>query len=104
VRAHDAAGNFSDASINVMVENALAAPTNLTATAVSPTQIDLAWEDNTTIESGFEIERSVDGEVWGTLTTVGPNVTTFSDTSLPSSTKFYYRVRACRGCAPAVDL
>jgi hypothetical protein len=105
VRAHDAAGNSSAAMINVMIGNALAAPTNLTATAVSPTQIDLAWEDNTANEGGFEIERSLDsGLTWQKLTTVGANVTSFSDTSLVPATTYHYRVRACRGCAPHIDL
>src|SRR6185436_18362932 len=34
-----------------------AAPTNLTATAVSSSQINLAWTDNSNNESGFKIER-----------------------------------------------
>ena len=34
-----------------------AAPTNLSATAVSSSQINLAWTDNASNESGFRIER-----------------------------------------------
>ena len=34
-----------------------AAPTNLTATAVSSTQINLAWTDNASNETGFAIEQ-----------------------------------------------
>jgi len=34
------------------------APSGLTATAVSQHQINLAWADNSSDESGFKIERS----------------------------------------------
>ena len=37
----------------------LAAPTNLSATAVSDTQIDLSWSYNSSDQSGFEIERKI---------------------------------------------
>jgi predicted phosphodiesterase len=69
-------------------------PSNLTATAVSRSQIDLSWVDNSTDENGFKIERSPDGISFTLLTTVGPNVTTYSDTNLPSSTRYYYSVYA----------
>ncbi|MFC1706761.1 fibronectin type III domain-containing protein [Planctomycetota bacterium] len=35
-----------------------AAPSNLTVVAVSPTQVDLSWTDNSHNEDGFRIERS----------------------------------------------
>lgn len=35
-----------------------APPSNLSATAVSPSQIDLAWQDNSSDETGFKIERA----------------------------------------------
>ena len=35
-----------------------AGPTNLTATVISTTQINLAWTDNATTEGGFRIEQS----------------------------------------------
>jgi hypothetical protein len=71
-----------------------AAPTNLTATAVSGTQINLTWTDNSTGETGFLIERSLDGVTWKQIAVVGPNVTSFHNTGLKRRTKYYYRVRA----------
>lgn len=70
-----------------------AAPTNLTATGVSTTQINLSWQDNATSESGFKIERSTDGVNFSEIATVGPNQTSYSDTGLPSNTTRYYQVR-----------
>ncbi len=77
------------------------APSSLTATAISRSQINLAWADNSTDETGFEIERSTSaaaGFSW--IATVSPGVKTFSNTGLTANTIYYYRVRATR--APSV--
>ncbi|MFP3937125.1 MAG: fibronectin type III domain-containing protein [Phycisphaerae bacterium] len=73
-----------------------AAPTDLTATAVSSSQIDLTWTDNSDNEDDFRVERSLDGSSFSEIATVGANVTTYSDTGLSESTTYYYRVRARR--------
>ncbi|MGB2781925.1 MAG: fibronectin type III domain-containing protein, partial [Phycisphaerae bacterium] len=59
------------------------APSDLTATAVSDSQINLDWTDNSDNETGFAIERKtgVAGE-WGQIDTVGEGVTTYNDTDL----------------------
>jgi Fibronectin type III domain/Peptidase_C39 like family len=71
------------------------APSNLTATAISQHQINLAWTDNSTNESGFKIERSpfAPGS-WTQIATVGAGVQTYPNTGLASGTTYYYRVRA----------
>jgi hypothetical protein len=73
-----------------------AAPSNLTATtAASPPQIRLQWQDNSNNESGFNVERSTDGVNFTQIATVGPGITTFSDTGLgKKNVRYYYRVRA----------
>jgi hypothetical protein len=70
------------------------APSNLSASAVSSGQINLAWSDNSSNESGFKIERSTNGTSFSQIATVGANVTTYSNTGLAASTTYYYRVRA----------
>lgn len=70
------------------------APSTLTATAVSPTQINLSWADNSDDELGFKIERSTNGTSFTQLTTVAANVTTFPNTGLSRGKQYYYRVRA----------
>jgi Zn-dependent metalloprotease/transcriptional regulator CtsR len=74
-----------------------AAPTGLTATAVSPSRIDLAWTDTSTYEQGFKVERSTGGGPFSQVTVVGANVTTWSNTSLVTGTAYTYRVRAYDG-------
>src|SRR6266571_1743419 len=72
-----------------------AAPTNLVATAVSGSQINLSWTDNSTNETSFKIERKTgSGGTYSQIATVGTNVTTFSNTSLAAGTTYFYRVRA----------
>src|SRR6185369_13361748 len=63
-------------------------------TAVSPTQIDLKWTDNSFDEQGFRIERSLDGSNFAEIATVNANVTMFSDTGLTPNTTYFYRVLA----------
>ena len=73
------------------------APSNLTANAVSSSQIDLTWSDNSTDETGFKIERSTDGTNFTEISTTGPDVTGYSDTGLSASTTYHYQVRAYNG-------
>jgi hypothetical protein len=71
-----------------------AAPSNLAASAISSTQINLSWTDNSSNETGFLIERSTDGTNFTQIATAGVNATSYLDTGLSASTTYYYRVRA----------
>ncbi len=72
-----------------------AAPSSLTATAVSSSQINLSWQDNSSNETGFEIDRATSsGGPYTQIATTGANVTSYSNTGLAASTTYYYRVRA----------
>ena len=73
-----------------------AAPSNLTATPVSTSQINLAWTDNSSNEQGFRIERCTGNNCTNfvQIAQVGANVTTFSNTGLARNTRYRYRVRA----------
>jgi endoglucanase len=71
------------------------APANLSAVATSQTQINLSWTDNANNETGFRIQRSTNsGSTWSDLTTLGANVTSYSNSGLTASTTYHYRVRA----------
>ncbi len=76
----------------------VAAPTNLTATLAVGPQVNLAWTDNATNETGFVIERSVNGGAFAQLATRGPRGgtgnTTFSDVTVAVGNTYDYRVRA----------
>jgi len=71
------------------------APSGLTATAVSSSQINLSWTDASNNESVFKIERKTGTEgSYVQIDLVGANATTYSDTGLTAGTTYYYRVRA----------
>jgi hypothetical protein len=100
VRATNAAGDSANSNVASATTQdppnvAPAAPSELTATAVSSGQIDLSWTDASTNETGFEIDRATSATgPWTQIATVGPNVTTYSNTGLAASTTYSYRVRA----------
>ena len=72
-----------------------APPTNLTATAVSQSQINLHWKDNSTNERGFQIERSPNGTTgWKVIDRVRLNVEDYQDTTAACGSTYYYRVNA----------
>lgn len=72
-----------------------AAPSGLSVTAFDHQQITLAWADNSSDESGFELQRSTDAGVNFTLiANLGANITTYSNTGLEANTRYDYRVRA----------
>lgn len=74
------------------------APTGLAATAMSSTRIDLGWTDNSTNETAFVVERAPDQQgapgTFSTLVTLAANTTTYSNTGLLATTRYWYRVRA----------
>jgi hypothetical protein len=73
------------------------APSALVATPVSSSRIDLIWQDNSSDETGFKIERKTGSGSYSQITTVGAGVTSYSNTYLSASTTYYYRVRAYKG-------
>ena len=70
------------------------APSNLVATAVSSTRINLAWRDNSNNETKFQIWRKVAGGTFSNLVTVNANVTSYADMGLTPATTYKYKVRA----------
>jgi hypothetical protein len=81
------------------------APSNLVGTAVSGTQINLAWNDNSNNEETFRVQRRTnDGSgygAWETIVVLGPNAVAYNDTGLTSGSTYRYRVRSCNpaGCS-----
>ncbi len=71
-----------------------AAPTNLSATLQAGPQVRLTWTDNANIETGFVIERSVNGGAFSTLANPAANATTYTDTAVTLGETYAYRVAA----------
>lgn len=95
--------------ISVTWDEAPAAPTNLTATAVSSRQIDLHWTDNSNNESAFIVSRALSNEPpppsgrgpfdseWSRIAQLPADTTSYSDTDVEGHGNYhhyYYRVVA----------
>lgn len=72
------------------------APTGLAAAAVVKGEVTLSWVDNSDDESGFVIQRQERNGKWHPIAQVGPDVTTYADTSVKTDRSYAYRVRATR--------
>ena len=68
-------------------------PTNLVATAVSSTQIELIWTDNSTDEKGFYLYRR-NGGSYRRIVAFEANTTSYNDTGLSPETTYWYKVSA----------
>jgi O-glycosyl hydrolase len=78
----------------ISVTTPVAAPDDLVATSVNSTTAQLAWSDNSAIETAYSVERSPNGTTWTVLSSnVAAGSTTYTDTAAPTGT-VYYRVKA----------
>jgi len=73
-------------------------PSNTNAGAVSESQIDITWQDNSSNETGFEVWRAQGGPggPFGQLVATGANTTAHHDAGLAESTQYCYQVRSFR--------
>ncbi|WP_193378525.1 fibronectin type III domain-containing protein, partial [Singulisphaera acidiphila] len=97
IRAYNATGNYSLASETTTATTPAtlpAAPTGLTATAISNRQVDLTWTGNAINAQYYAIERSTDGITFSPIDSVGANQTTYRAPNLTPATTYYFRVRA----------
>jgi hypothetical protein len=72
----------------------LTAPTNLTASILSYTQVRLNWKDNSSDEDGFIIYYKQGDGSWTYLGYVGSNVTTYTHSGMTPFKWYTYRVYA----------
>jgi Galactose oxidase-like, Early set domain/Bacterial Ig domain/Glyoxal oxidase N-terminus/Fibronectin type III domain/Kelch motif len=98
VRAYNGGGNsaYSNIAAGTTSTPPPLAPSNLTATVLSSSQIQLAWTDNSNNEAGFKIERcsSPNCQDFSEVVAVAANVTSYTDTGLKSNRTYRYRVRS----------
>src|SRR5258705_7108157 len=98
VRAYNSFGNsaYSNIAAGTTSTPSLLAPSNLTTTVLSSSQIQLAWTDNSNNEGGFKIERcsNPNCQDFSEVVAVAANVTSYTDTGLKSNRTYRYRVRS----------
>jgi fibronectin type 3 domain-containing protein len=71
-----------------------AAPSNLTGTVVSGSEIDLSWTNNATNATGVLIDRSTDGVHFTQIASVGATAVSYHDTALSPGNTYFYEVQA----------
>lgn len=71
-----------------------AAPTQLVAVAPGGSRVVLTWEDNSTNETGFKIERGTNGSDFTQIYVTQPNEESYEDTIPVGSERVFYRTRA----------
>jgi thermitase len=96
VRASNVVGSsgYSNTANATTSQSVPAAPTGLSATALSGRQVLLTWSDQSSNESGFKIERRRGPNSWSQIATVGAGVTSYTDSGLVAGGRYTYRVRA----------
>ena len=65
------------------------------STADAASSLTITWQDNSTNEAGFNVERATSAAgPFNQIAAVGENVTSYVDSNLPEATNFCYRVNA----------
>lgn len=73
----------------------LSSPTNLEGTAVTPSQINLVWDDNSNDEEQFVLERSKTfNDNYQVIAELPANTTSYEDIGVSSNSIYIYKVKA----------
>jgi hypothetical protein len=101
VRAVNADGSISSDPSNTATSDlniGLLKPTRVEALANSSSQVKITWRDNSTIETGFVIERAINQPSdWTRIGTAKANTNVFYDKHVHTLKRYYYRMRATNG-------
>lgn len=85
-----------------------AAPGNLRVQSYAHNYITIAWDDNASNETGFEVYRSETSSAcsannpYSREATLGPNIQSYQDDGLATEKTYYYCVRAYNEVSPSV--
>jgi YVTN family beta-propeller protein len=79
------------------------APSGLEAETIGDTEIELTWNDNSTDELGFKIERREDSEdAFVQIAKADDNTESYADDELEGGTTYHYRIRSYNEAADSV--
>ena len=80
--------------IRVYYTEPLADPSSVVATVVDHNSVTVTWNDNSTGETGFRVQRSVNDGTWTTINTTAAGAESYTDNTASEGTKNEYRIRA----------
>ncbi|MFK7952422.1 MAG: T9SS type A sorting domain-containing protein [Ekhidna sp.] len=96
-------GNFSkidgeDVTSLAIINTAVPkAPTSLTAIFSFANGVSLSWDDNSNIETGYELYRKASDGEFELLSSLNDNQNTYEDIDVLQATSYTYRVKAING-------
>lgn len=80
-----------------------AAPSNLSGSAQSSTQVRVQWADNSSTESGFRLLRKTGANGTYTTFSLGANSTSYIDNGLAAGTQYFYKIHAYNAVGNSAD-
>lgn len=85
----------NESTVTTPASTSYPAPSGLSATAASPSQINLSWTRNATDNTGVQVWRGLGASppVYSLITTLSGSTTSYSDTGLNPSTQYTYYVK-----------
>lgn len=88
--------------INTAPSPFLRAPSGVNLTSGSPTQVNIAWRDNSADENEFILERSANGTTYAVITSLPANTLAYADEGLTPNTTYFYRLKAVNAAQSSV--
>ncbi len=86
--------NTSAYSNEISTKTDFPGPANLYSETIDDQSLRLYWEDNSTFEEGFKLERKDEDSDYVEISLLEPNTTTFIDKNLKYGRTYIYRVAA----------
>jgi hypothetical protein len=97
VKAKNPASVSKVCEVNTYEYSSPQKPTNLTAQKDGSGKVTLAWSDNSSIETGYVIERALKGSYsYTVIKSLGANTTLYTHNSGSVASNYQYRVKAIR--------
>jgi hypothetical protein len=94
VTERNAVGGYMNSRYNI-VSSLPSSPSNLVASALSPTSMNLSWAPGSSNTASFAVERAVNSNgTYSVLGAVAAGFTNYVDTIADSTTPYFYRVKA----------
>lgn len=73
----------------------LSAPANLSFNVINKTEVELTWDDTSSMEAGFIVEKKIGLlSQWYQISQLEPNTTKFNDKWISSTETTFYRIKA----------
>jgi cyclophilin family peptidyl-prolyl cis-trans isomerase len=102
VIAINSSGSSTESNIASVGTYDLGAPVNLSVTAVDPFNVVMSWQENSTSETGFTLERKTGSGAWQYIDALPPNTVALLPSKLIQPMLSYsFRIRAYKGAVPS---